>query len=100
MSETTEKVRAPKRTPRRAIEEAGFGHWWKNLTDADKEAVAEHLRTGTAAVARADFDREQREAEKRLAAAAAKVDQADKAEQAWIAVVDKCRQLQATLDRK
>ena len=52
MSDTTtdsQKAKAKRMTPKRFLEEAGHGIWGANLTDADKGALAAHLRHGWAA---------------------------------------------------
>lgn len=101
MSETTaEKVKAPKRTPRRAVAEAGFDTFWPLLTDADKEAVARFLRAGTVAEATAAWDEATARAEAIVSAARKAKDDAETAEKGWTAVLEKCRQLQATIDAK
>ncbi len=97
---TTEKVRAPKRTPKKWLEENGQGVWWSNLSDADKFAIAKHLRLGSMKDAADDAARIQTECEERVKAAQAKTAAATDAQNDADAVLSKCAKLTDTLNRK
>lgn len=93
--EVTE-TKAPKRTPLRVIGEHGFGDYWPILSEADREAVAEHLRRGTVkyhgerlADVKARADRMVKDAESSL-------ENARTAETRFLAVLEKCRKLDET----